>query len=482
MVLAIRDPPVTNMKLHDSSPIRTILIASIIAVIAATLFIQARTSIAAADGDLDSTFGSAGKVITDFSGRSNGAGAIAMQSDGKIVVVGGALTAQGPGDFAVARYNSDGTLDTSFGSGGRVTTDFAGRSDNATAVTVQPDGKILVAGGADVAGTQIDFALVRYNSSGSLDSTFGSGGKVTTDFNGGLDAVTSIGLQTDGRIVLAGFATAGDPHMGLARYNANGTLDTSFGAGGKIITDINGTRNFANAVAIQSDGKIVAAGSTLTTTLDSFVMFAMARYNPDGSLDSTFGSGGKVTTQVVSGDGEDDEIFALAIQPDGRILAAGRANFAQDFGLARYQTNGALDTAFGTNGFVTTDFNGSIDRAFAMALQIDGKIVLAGAANLTTGSTGDFGLARYNSNGSLDSTFGAGGKVITDFGGNVDIVRGIVLQSDNKIHRSRRSTSRVTIFGWANSISSTATSRTPTWCRPSSRPASIADAFQNRKN
>ena len=421
------------MKLCHPNSIRTFLIASTIAAIAMTLFVKTRTSSAAADGDLDSTFGSGGKVITDFSGRSNGATAIAMQADGKIVVAGDTLTATGPPDFAVARYNSDGSLDATFGTGGRVTTDFAGRSDNAGAVTVQPDGKILVAGGANLAATSTDFALVRYNANGSLDSTFGSGGLVTTDFNGGLDAVSSIVLQTDGRIVVAGFATAGDPHMALARYNANGTLDPSFGAAGKVVTNINNTRDFANALAIQSDGKIVAAGSTLVTILNSFAMFALARYNPDGSLDATFGSGGKVTTQVVSGDGEDDEIFALAIQPDGRILAAGRANFAQDFGLARYQTNGALDTAFGTNGIVTTDFNGSIDRAFSMVLQIDGKIVLAGAANLTNGSTGDFGLARYNPSGALDPTFGAGGKVITDFGGTVEIARGVVIQSDNKI-------------------------------------------------
>ncbi len=420
------------MKSHHQYSIRTVLIVAIVTALVGFIFVEARTGIAAGDGDLDSTFGSGGKVVTDFFGRSNGAAAIAVQSDGKIVVAGGALTALGPGDFAVARYNPDGSLDTSFGSGGRVTTDFAGRSDNGVAVAVQPDGKILVAGAADMAVTQFDFALVRYNADGSLDSTFGAGGKVTTDFNGGLDAASSIALQADGKIVLAGYATAGDPHMALARYNANGTLDPTFGTGGKIITDINGTRNFANAVAIQPDGKIVAAGSTLTIP-DSFTMFALARYNTDGSLDSTFGSSGKVTTQVVSGNGEDDEIFALAIQPDGRILAGGRANFAQDFGLARYQSNGTLDPAFGTNGMVTTDFSGAIDRAFGMVLQTDGKIVLAGAANLTTGSTGDFGLARYNTNGSLDSTFGAGGKVITDFGGNVDNVRAVALQADNKI-------------------------------------------------
>jgi uncharacterized delta-60 repeat protein len=420
------------MKFRYSDSIRTILIASIATVMVAALCVGVRTSTAAADGDLDPTFGSGGKATTDFSGRSNSASAIALQSDGKIVVAGDALTATGPPDIAVARYNNDGSLDSSFGTGGRVTTDFAGRSDNGTAIAVQPDGKILVAGGVDLSATQFDFGLVRYNANGSLDSTFGSGGKVTTDFNGGLDGASAIGLQGDGRIVLAGFATAGDPHMALARYNSNGTLDTTFGTGGKLITNINGTRDFANAIAIQSDGKILAAGSTLDS-ITSFVIFALARYHADGSLDSTFGSGGKVTTRVVFGDGEDDEIFGLAIQPDGRILAAGRANFAQDFGLVRYQTNGALDTAFGTNGVVTTDFNGSIDRAFGMALQIDGKIVLAGAANLTTGSTGDFGLARYNPNGSLDATFGAGGKVITDFGGNVDGARGVVLQSDNKI-------------------------------------------------
>jgi uncharacterized delta-60 repeat protein len=147
----------------------------------------------------------------------------------------------------------------------------------------------LVAGSADLVATQFDFALVRYNANGSLDSSFGNSGKVTTDFNGGLDGVSSMALQTDGKIVLAGFATAGDPHMALARYNANGTLDGTFGTGGKIITDINGTRNFANALAIQSDGKIIIGGSTLTTS-GSFVMFALVRYNTDGSLDSTFGS------------------------------------------------------------------------------------------------------------------------------------------------------------------------------------------------
>jgi uncharacterized delta-60 repeat protein len=283
-----------------------------------------------------------------------------------------------------------------------------------------------VAGGANLVVTQFDFALVRYNSNGSLDSTFGNGGKATTDFNGGLDAASSMAIQTDGKIVLAGFATAGDPHMALVRYNSNGTLDTTFGTGGKLVTDINGTRDFANAVAIQSDGKIVAAGSTLVPVF-SFVMFALARYNTDGSLDSTFGSGGRVTTQVVFGDGEDDEIFALAIQPDGKILAAGEANFAQDFGMVRYQNNGSLDTAFGTNGVVTTDFSAGSDSARGMVLQIDGKIVLAGAANLTSGSTGDFGLARYNPSGSLDSTFGAGGKIITDFNSTADSARGVAL-------------------------------------------------------
>jgi uncharacterized delta-60 repeat protein len=422
------------MKFHYQNSVRTTIIVST-AIIVATLFIFVRGSSAATDGNLDPAFGSAGRVITDFANRSNAANAIALQPDGKIVVTGDGLSAQGAPDITVARYNADGSLDASFGTGGRVTTDFIGQTDVGFAIAVQPDGKILVAGTANLgSSTQFDFALVRYNSNGSLDSTFGTGGKVTTDFNGGLDQATSIGLQSDGKIILAGFATAGDAHTALARYNTNGTLDTTFGGfgTGKVVTNINNTRDFANALAIQSDGKIVAGGSTLTTA-GAFVMFSLVRYTADGLLDLGFGSSGKVTTQVVPGDGEDDEIFALAIQVDGRIIAGGQANFSQDFGMVRYLANGSIDTSFGTNGIVTTDFNGTTDRAKAIALQIDGKIVLGGAANLTTGSTGDFGLARFNPNGSLDATFGAGGKVTTDFSGNVENGRGIVIQSDNKI-------------------------------------------------
>lgn len=420
------------MKFGPRYSLRTTVVASIAVMIVTALTVGMPNSMAAGDGDLDPGFGTGGRIVTDFFGRSNGANGVALQPDGKIVVAGDILTVQGPPDMSVARYNSDGTLDASFGSSGLVTTDFLGRADIASAIAIQSDGKILVAGGADMNATSFDFALARYNSNGSPDSTFGTGGKVTTDFNGGLDAVGAIGLQTDGKIVVAGFATAGTQHTGLARYNSNGTLDMSFGSGGKVLIDFSGTRDSASALAIQSNGKIVAGGFTVDP-ITSFVVFALERYNGDGSLDSTFGSGGKVTTRVVFSDGEDDEISGLAIQPDGRIIAAGRANFAQDFGMVRYQANGTLDTAFGTNGVVTTDFNGSIDRASAVVLQTDGKIVLAGTANLTTGSTGDFGLARYNLNGSLDPTFGTGGKVITDFGGNVDNARGVALQSDNKI-------------------------------------------------
>jgi uncharacterized delta-60 repeat protein len=420
------------MKVRHPDSLRKVLFVAIAAAVVASIFVIARTGIAAGDGDLDPTFGSGGRVTTDFNGRSGGASAIALQGDGKLVVTGAVLSAAGPPDIAVTRYNSDGSLDTSFGTGGRVTTDFAGRSDNGTSISIQPDGKILVAGSADSVATQFDFALVRYNANGSLDSTFGTGGKVTTDFNGGLDAASAIALQADGRIVLAGYATAGDPHMALARYNPNGTPDSSFGTAGKVITNFNGARDFANALAIQSDGKIIAGGS-ITSLFENFA-FALARYNPNGSLDPSFGNGGKVITQVVPGaDSEDDEIFALAIQPDGRIIAAGKANFREDFGMVRYLTNGSPDTSFGANGVVTTDFNGQIDNANSVAIQIDGKIVLAGAANLTTGSTGDFGIARYQPSGALDSTFGTSGKVVTDFSSSVDIARGVVLQSDNRI-------------------------------------------------
>jgi uncharacterized delta-60 repeat protein len=235
-------------------------------------------------GALDPTFGVGGKVTTDFAGIFDVA--MALQADGKIVVVGDSVVG-GFGDFALARYNADGTLDDSFGTSGKVTTDFGGDEDRAFDVAIQANGRIVVVGHS-VAGDAVDFALARYNADGSLDDggpndstpadTFGTSGKVTTDFGGTIDLATSVVLQADGKIVVAGSTFGGGSEdFALARYNADGTLDDGFGTSGKVTTDFGGSDR-ATSVALQTDGKIVVAGSTFG---GGFGGLALARYLGD---------------------------------------------------------------------------------------------------------------------------------------------------------------------------------------------------------
>ena len=394
------------------------------------------------DGSLDSTFGTGGIVITDISGSGSEdeANAVVLQG-GKVVVVG-----TSDDDFAVARYNPDGSLDTSFDTDGRVTTDVSGTGsfDVASAVALQ-EGKIVVVGTSEA-----DFAVARYNSDGSLDAGFGSVGTVTTDFLGGnFDAARAVAAQS-GKIVAAGFSvTEGfsdateNSDFALARYNSDGSLDTGFGAGGTVITNFSGSRSsdFALAVAFQSDGRIVAAGSSGSP--DTFFRqdgpsdFAVARYTSNGSLDAGFGIGGKVTTDFPA-TGSHDVAFSVAIQGDAKIVAAGGSSATGngDFAVARYNPDGSLDRRFGQRGTVTTDFCGCEDSAFGVAIQNDGKIVAAGGGD-ARGNI-DFALVRYKTDGNLDRTFGSAGKVITDFPGSRRIRRpteghAMALQTDGKI-------------------------------------------------
>jgi uncharacterized delta-60 repeat protein len=369
-------------------------------------------------GDLDPTFGDGGTVTTDF-GAADDAQAVAIQPNGKILVVGRTDF----GDFALARYNPDGSLDASFAGDGKLTTDFGG-SDIARAVALQKDGRIVVAGQTDFA-----FALARYERDGRLDTSFDADGKLTTDF-GGFDGAYDVAIQPDGRIVAAGYGGSNEFGLGgfaLARYNLDGSLDTTFGEDGKVGTAFN-VNDGAFAVAVQPDDKIVAAGVTCCPATD----FAVARYNPDGSLDASFDGDGKLTTDL----GGDDQVQDLAIQPNGRIVVAGSTTSTfrriSDFALARYDTDGTLDASFGGDGMVITDFFGNSDDAFALALQAKGKIVVAGCANLDLGGCA-FGLARYDPDGSLDTTFGQGGKVTTDFSGSVDQANDVAVQADDKI-------------------------------------------------
>jgi uncharacterized delta-60 repeat protein len=237
-------------------------------------------------------------------------------------------------------------------------------------------------------------------------------------------AAHAVAIQRDGKIVVVGFSFGRD--WAIVRYNPDGSLDPTFGAGGfKFVSPlgIEGD-SWASAVAIQPNGKLVVGGFTYANGL----AFALIRLNANGNLDPSFGSGGALLTDMLTGMGGDSRVAALAIQPSGKIVAAGYASirgFYSDFALARYTDNGTLDPTFGTGGKVLTDLGGTAGIASLVA-QTNGRIVAGGTAG------GDFAVARYTDNGSLDQTFGAGGTVLTDLGG-YDALSAIVVQPNGKI-------------------------------------------------
>jgi len=404
-------------------------------------FIVSGGTLQAVDGDLDPTFGTDGKVLTDFDHSTDIANAVAIQADGKLVVVGTTYQDNdfSDEDFAVARYNPDGTLDKTFGVGGKVQTDFPGLAAVASSVVVQPDGKMVVAGGAFPLFTFLgDFKMVRYNSNGSLDSSFGDGGIVTTTFPEGSYAF-DVALQADGKIIAAGTVfvdfnpgESSNTDFALARYNPDGTPDATFGNGGQVSTDFLGLEDDAFSVLIQPDGKIVAVGSANDPA--TFYDFAAVRYLSNGTLDTTFGVAGKVHTDF--GDQNFDRARSAVLQPDGQIVAAGFAisqnGGVQNFAVARYTSDGILDTSFGTDGMTQIDFGSCCQSANKVLLQGNGTTIAVGYAN-TESSDSDFLLTRLTPDGSLDLTFGAGGKVRTSFGDLNGGANGAVLQPDGKI-------------------------------------------------
>lgn len=439
-----------------------------------------------APGDLDTTFGNGGKVVTAVFGSDEAHGMV-VQPDDKIVAVGWAFNGTDE-DFAVVRYLPDGTLDSSFGSGGIVTTAIGSGNDAAYGVALHADGRIVVVG-RSFNGSNDDFAVATYTSSGIPAGGFGIGGAVTTGFLGGDDQAYSVAVS-GGDVIVAGLSV---PDFAVARYNGtSGSLDSSFGGydftlgcsitfestqvftsstaglvagqaisgpgiqpgsqvaavnsgteftltlpatttnsitatvtvgpNGRAITDIRGFVDEGRGVAVQADGKIVVVGFAGGGTND----MALVRYTASGVLDSGFGNGGIVTTQIgtINAVGLD-----VVLQPDGKIVVAGFAQIGgtNDVVLARYATNGILDSTFGTGGIVTTDDGGN-EGAAAVALQGNGKFVVVGGAN---GSVRNITVARYTSGGILDASFGSGGKV-----NSIDISfqpTSVGVQSDGKI-------------------------------------------------
>jgi uncharacterized delta-60 repeat protein len=393
---------------------------------------------------------------TDFAGGIDRAYAIAVQADGKIVVGGVAASATGDLDFALARYNANGNLDNNFDADGKVTTDIGGLDNAIRALALQPDGKIVVAGYADNSVTLWNFALARYNPDGSLDTSFSGDGKVALDFNLGYDEAADVVIQSDGKIVVGGSVDLfSAENFGLMRFNSDGTLDTSFSGDGMQTTDF-GSEDSLSGLALQANGRIVAAG---TTGNNPNYDFALARYFVNGNLDTNFSFDGKVTTDFV---GENDLAEDVLIQPDGKIVAGGRATFSTDenFGLARYLTDGTLDTAFSGNGKVNTDLGGD-DEARTLLLQSNDKIVAVGQSG-----SSDLGIVRYNSGGTLDLSFSVDGLVVAGF---PDLVGPGALQSDGKILVGGRSADDFAVARYEGDIPATPTptvtntaTRTPT--------------------
>src|ERR1035437_5862886 len=312
-------------------------------------------------GTLDATFGINGKVTTAI-----GSGAlirsITLQSDGKIVA--GGYTYNGSNaDFALARYKTTGLIDSTFGTNGIVSTAFGSWSGKINSMALQSDGKI-VAGGYSYntsSNSNYAFTLGRYKTTGIIDSTFGTNGIVTTAIGSFNDYISSIALQSDGKIVAGGASDNGSNNdFALARYNANGTLDNTFGTNGIVITAIGSAMDEITSIALQSDGKIVAGGYSYN---GSNYDFTLARYTSIGSLDNTFGTSGIITTAIGS---LNSAIYSIILQSDGKIVAGGYTYFGYNyaFALARYKTTGIIDNSFGTNGIVSTAISSADDRIY----------------------------------------------------------------------------------------------------------------------
>jgi uncharacterized delta-60 repeat protein len=430
-----KEETVFNLKSHlysfKNSAWNTLLLVMALSLLTFTIAL-------AATGDLDTTFSGDGKVTTNIGGVlvNETAFGVAIQPDGKIVAVGDHFNtkeAGGKGDFAVVRYKTNGALDSLFSGDGKLTSDF-GDFDQAFDVAIQSDGKIVVVGQTCNPPNfdNCDLALSRYNSNGSLDTTFSGDGKVNTDFGAGDNgSFGGIAIQSGGKIVVAGYMHNGSNYdFAVYRFNANGILDTTFSVDGMVNTGFGSGRiDFAYDLAIQSGGKIVLSGYTCDSSEEN-CNFAVARFNANGTLDTTFSADGKVTTEF----GGEDYGLGVVVQSNGKIVVAGRNWISSDdsrLALVRYNTNGSLDTTFSGDGKVLTNPTPGVpDSMRGLAIQTDGKIVVVGEKG-NDGSR-DFILARYNSNGSLDNTFSGNGWLTTDFGGD-DYASDIAIQANGRL-------------------------------------------------
>ena len=379
-------------------------------------------------GTLDFSFGNEGIVTSVISEGVNMAKAIAVQPDGKIIAVG-QTGSSGSYNVGVVRYNEDGSNDNTFGTSGMVIISATTTNDYALDIVIQPDGKIVLGGYIySSSGSTTDVLVIRLNANGTPDNTFGTDGIVITNF--GTDEVTeAIVLQDDGKILLAGYHN--DRFM-LLRYTTNGTLDNTFGTGGKATANVGIGMCFGQDLVIQSDGKIIVGGLGFNEVAN--YAFSLARFNTDGTLDNSFADNG---TKVFNMGQGYDFMTNIALQSDGKIIAGGHTWLANqptlqyDFAAARLNQDGSIDNTFGNQGITTVNLIYGGNYVTGMVVQDDDKIVLSG--NAEGPEDYDLGMARLTADGILDTSFGTDGITVTDINKDIDQVEGVALQPDGKI-------------------------------------------------
>lgn len=375
-------------------------------------------------GALDDFFSGNGTQTAFANGAT--AYAVAVDAKGRILVAGSSF--DGRPNFALARFTPSGAPDTTFGGDGRVETNLGG-SDYAFAMTLQRDGKILVAGERDTA-KGADVALVRYTANGRLDDRFGGGdGKVFTDFGRRFQGANDVAVRKDGRIVIGGFTSNGSTgRWALARYGPKGKLDDTFGGDGRVTVDLSASNEQIHHIAIV-DGQVVAAGYAEVSLQPQF---AIARFRSNGRLEKRFGTSDGWTLTDVSTGG--DTGYGLAVQPNGKLVVVGYADNGGkgDWGIVRYGPKGKLDGTFSGNGILVVPFGPGYEFAYDAAVQPNGRIVVVGRGFLK-GTGDDFGVIRLKPGGGLDLGFGGEGRVFTDFYGKSDTARAVALQDNGKI-------------------------------------------------
>jgi uncharacterized delta-60 repeat protein len=341
-------------------------------------------------GDLDTTFGSGGKKTVNFGGI-DAARAVLVQPNGRVIAAGGGGPAS---SFCVVRLRSaNGTLDPTFGSGGKRVVDFGTDDESVYGAALQPDGRIVLAG-----DSRLQPAVVRLKANGALDASFDGDGRKLFSW-GAIGRVTAVVVAPNGKLLLAGFSGPEGGDIKVARLSANGAFDTTFGAGGIATVDF-GATEFGEAMARQADGRILVAGRS------SAGGAVVARLRATGILDPDFGGDGRVT---LPGGGS---LSAVLVQPDRNIVVAGNAGGSAAMTFTRLKPDGSLDATFGTGGTATVAFGSLANPLGGAVRQPDGKIVIAGY----TQDGEDVAVARLTTDGSPDATFGTGGKATVEFG------------------------------------------------------------------